>query len=253
MMSSSLSAPASSHQAIPIVSSRGGSDFELQRLFASKLQALMLPIQLSLTMVRNRTTVLSVRREHDIYYVRMNPVFLGADDTLLLALSRFVLRHDVHASKQIQQFFSQQAALESKEQCLTTVVQDFQPAGMVYDLGTMMDWINQRYFDNSIQASITWGPRNTLPRVRKSIRLGSYLVEDRLIRIHPALDQSFVPAYFVEWVIYHEMLHQKHHIPVINGRRQFHSKAFRLEEKLFEEYDRARLWEKHHIYRLLSY
>ena len=90
-------------------------------------------------------------------------------------------------------------------------------------------------------------------RRRNSIKMGSYSVEDRLIRIHPSLDRPFVPRLFVEWIVYHEMLHQKHDIPVVGGRRQFHTPEFLAEEATFDGFDRARHWERENLDRLLLY
>ena len=83
--------------------------------------------------------------------------------------------------------------------------------------------------------------------------MGSYSVEDRLIRIHPALDRWFVPRYFLEWIVFHEMLHQVHDIPVVGGRRQFHTPEFLAEEKQFEGYERARAWERENLDRILTF
>ena len=69
--------------------------------------------------------------------------------------------------------------------------------------------------------------------------MGSYSVEDRLIRIHRSLDRAFVPRFFVAWIVFHEMLHQVHDIRVKNGRREFHSKEFLADEAQFEHYDEA--------------
>lgn len=83
--------------------------------------------------------------------------------------------------------------------------------------------------------------------------MGSYCMEDRLIRIHPSLDRTFVPRLFVEWVVYHEMLHQKHGVPLIDGRRQFHSPEFMQEEAQYENYERASRWERENLDRILVY
>ena len=82
--------------------------------------------------------------------------------------------------------------------------------------------------------------------------MGSFAVEDRIIRIHPALDQDCVPDYFVAWIVFHEMLHGKHEVKRENGRRRFHSAAFLDEERTFPEYDRACAWEKENLDRLLA-
>jgi hypothetical protein len=128
--------------------------------------------------------------------------------------------------------------------------------GEQHDLQELYDGLNQRYFDGTIDARITWGQRaaaDAPKRRRGSMKMGSYSVEDRLIRIHPSLDRPFVPRMFVEWIVYHEMLHQKHDIPVRGGRRQFHTPEFLAEEALFAEHEAARLWERQHLDLLLYY
>ena len=81
--------------------------------------------------------------------------------------------------------------------------------------------------------------------------MGSFAVEDRIIRIHPALDQEFVPDYFVAWIVFHEMLHGKHEVRREHGRRRFHTQAFMDEERTFPDFARACAWEKQHLDRLL--
>jgi hypothetical protein len=83
--------------------------------------------------------------------------------------------------------------------------------------------------------------------------MGSYAVEDKFIRIHRALDRAFVPRFFVEWVVYHEMLHQVHTPRKVKGRRCFHPEAFLADEALFDQYDRAREWERANLERLLVF
>jgi len=130
-----------------------------------------------------------------------------------------------------------------------------QTHGLHHDLRALFDGLNSRYFRGQICAGITWGRRRAsgLPRSHRSVKMGSYAVEDRLIRIHPLLDRPFVPRYYVEWIIYHEMLHERHPIRVQAGRRCFHPPAFLAEEMLFEDFDRASRWERHNAHRLLRF
>ena len=73
------------------------------------------------------------------------------------------------------------------------------------------------YSTTAFAAAITWGARTGRPKRRNSIKMGSYSVEDRLIRIHRSLDRVFVPRFFVAWIVFHEMLHQVHDIRVKHG------------------------------------
>jgi hypothetical protein len=48
-----------------------------------------------------------------------------------------------------------------------------------------------------------------------------------------------VPEFLVEFVLYHEMLHMKHRPKLSNGRRVYHTAAFRADERRFDYYDAA--------------
>ncbi len=49
-----------------------------------------------------------------------------------------------------------------------------------------------------------------------------------------------VPAYAVDFVMYHELLHKQLGVKVVNGRRYAHTPAFREAELAFKRYDDAR-------------
>ena len=77
---------------------------------------------------------------------------------------------------------------------------------------------------------LTWGRGSGRAR-RGGLTFGSYDPVLALIRIHPVLDRRDVPHYFLESVVYHEMLH--HHMggmPDKAGRTVYHSRAFREAE-----------------------
>ncbi|HEY0137776.1 MAG TPA: hypothetical protein VGB85_27010, partial [Nannocystis sp.] len=87
---------------------------------------------------------------------------------------------------------------------------------------------------------------------RESIKLGSYSVEEELIRIHPVMDAADVPHFFIAWIIYHEMLHEVHDMPIVDGRRVYHTPEFRRAEARFEHYAEAVLWERTQVHKLLD-
>jgi predicted metal-dependent hydrolase len=63
-------------------------------------------------------------------------------------------------------------------------------------------------------------------------------VHDTII-INKTLDVHNIPEWFVEYVLYHEMLHIKHPARLVKGRRVYHTNAFRLEEQRFPSYQEA--------------
>ena len=81
---------------------------------------------------------------------------------------------------------------------------------------------------------------------------GTIQEEDRLIRIHPRLDAAFVPLWFLEYVVYHEMLHSVVPDEICpGGRRKVHTEEFYRREKAFVHYRRARRWEDENLARFL--
>ena len=81
--------------------------------------------------------------------------------------------------------------------------------------------------------------------------MGSFAVEDRIIRIHPALDQDCVPDYFVAWIVFHEMLHGKHEVQARERPPPLPQRGVPRRGAQFPEYERACAWEKQNLDRLL--
>jgi hypothetical protein len=109
--------------------------------------------------------------------------------------------------------------------------------GKVYDLDRMFTKLNRDYFDGQIpKPTLTWSQRRT-----KSI-LGHHDRVYESITISKTLDSVDVPEWFVEYVLYHEMLHIKHPARLIKGRRYYHTSAFRLDERRFPHYEQAQKW-----------
>jgi hypothetical protein len=210
---------------------------------------------LSVTLTDNRHTMISVRRDHSRgprYRVRLHHMFADADPIVTRALARYIGQNDPTASRVLG------AYIDSHQNRVRPLGRPRGPVsietrGRHFDLQDMFDDLNARYFGGAIDARITWGQRCGKPRRRNSIKMGSYSVEERLIRVHRSLDRGFVPGYFVEWIVYHEMLHQVHQATLVNGRRQFHTPAFLSDEARFEHYERARAWERAHLDEILTY
>lgn len=124
--------------------------------------------------------------------------------------------------------------------------------GRFFDLQYIFKRLNRRYFHNALRGyTITWGRRRK-QRPKEYFIFGSIQEETRVIRIHPLLDQAFVPVWFLEYVVYHEMLHSV--VPDQfdpKGRRLIHHGAFNRREQLFPHYRRAKRWEEQNLDRFL--
>lgn len=112
--------------------------------------------------------------------------------------------------------------------------------GRTYDLEKLFTRVNRQYFDGELsKPQLSWSQRRTR-RI-----LGHMDAAYDTIVISRTLDSADVPQWFVEYILYHEMLHMKHPARIVNGRRLYHTKAFRLEEQRHPYYDDAQEWLDH--------
>ncbi len=219
-----------------------------------------------LSITDNRHSIISHSMRHGVLHARIHHMFLDAPIRVAVALVRYVTRGDRLASIIVGNYIEANGARLARRRARAIPLF---AKGNYHDLLAIFNELNARYFDGGCHALVTWGPKQ--PRrtdaPRKSIKLGSYSNLERLIRIHPTLDRSWVPRYFVAYVVYHEMLH--HMIPAARGtvlkqaslasasakgvtaRRVLHPPEFLERERLFRTYSRAIEWEQRYICRIL--
>ena len=129
---------------------------------------------------------------------------------------------------------------------------NLQHEGTYFDLRANFDRLNERYFGGKLRGyRVVWG-RKRKRRPKEYFIFGTIQEEDRVIRINPLLDQAFVPAWFLRYILYHEMLHAVvPDEPGANGRRCVHTEEFYERERKFPRYRRARKWEEENLARFL--
>lgn len=201
-------------------------------------------------LTNNGHTMLSVKRSQDTWTLRIHHMFASAPPVVVRAIARYCEHHCPESARILRAFVDAQEHLIAPSRGRRDVPLDTE--GRHHDLREIFDALNARYFAGQIRARITWGPRAKRRRGRESIKLGSYTIEDELIRIHPVLDAADVPSYFVAYIVYHEMLHEIHEMPIVDGRRVYHTDAFRRDEARFEAYAEALEWERLHVHELLD-
>jgi hypothetical protein len=114
--------------------------------------------------------------------------------------------------------------------------------GRYYDLEEMFARLNEKYFEGGLAKPVlTWSQKRTY-----SI-LGHHDPTHETVVISKSLDKSDVPPFVVEYILYHELLHIKHPIQMINGRQRKHSRAFKDDEKKFAHYTQAERWLKYYL------
>ena len=111
--------------------------------------------------------------------------------------------------------------------------------GHTYDLEAIFDELNARFFHGLLaRPQMTWSSEHARNR------LGHYDPAHNAIVVSRVFDQTRVPRYVVEYIVYHEMLHLKHPVKLRGSRRCVHSAEFQSEEKHFERFEDAKAFLK---------
>jgi len=207
------------------------------RILSEELSA---PVDIELTL--NRSLVLSSRKRHGTFQVRMHQAFLHADHRIIKAVADLIKKGSKPARIMINEYLkthSRQIQPKRKTRALILNAQ-----GKTYDLMKIMREIKTKYGIAKRGVKITWSNAR-LHKRQQSIRLGSYNHDEKLIRVHPSLDNPSVPKYFVEYIVYHELLHALVPPQDRPGRRNFHPREYHHLEKQFEHFKEARKYEKY--------
>ncbi|HLT29305.1 MAG TPA: hypothetical protein VK013_04645 [Myxococcaceae bacterium] len=221
----------------------------LERRLSARLRA-----RVRISIHDNTHTMVTFQRGHQGWDLRLHHMFLAASEEVLGALAAFVRTGDPVSSALLDRFIERNRIYirrQSAKQIQRRL--KLNPRGRFHDLEAILRHLNRRYFPGrEIEVAITFGPAPRVTRPRKSIKLGSYSAGSRIIRIHPALDQRQVPRYFVEWIVFHEMLHHVYRVRRgADGRRIIHPPEFLEHERRFHAFERAQAWEREHLDLLL--
>ncbi len=208
--------------------------------------------RISLTVTDNRYSIVYVSPGPvGLVKVRVHHMFLDAPPTVTRALAQFIKRPTPACHKELNAFIRENHyRIGGRPRRKVSI--NLSHRGFQFDLKQIYERINRRYFDGRLRAAITWGKSNESRR-RYSIDFGSCDLARRIIRVNPALDRRFVPRFFVEYVVYHEMLHAAIGFrESANGRGSLHSPRFRKEERQFHLYRDALRWESANLWRFLG-
>jgi hypothetical protein len=204
--------------------------------------------EVRLTLTENRSVLLSFRRRGTQVLLRLHRMFLHAPPAVVRAVARGLRRSSRRADGEVRRFMNANLHRVRKPQrALPPLV----TRGRVHDLGAVFQRLNERFFAGLLEVPITWGRGGGRAR-RSGLTFGSYDPVLGLVRIHPVLDRREVPLYFLESVVYHEMLHhQLGGVPDAMGRTVYHTRAFREAEARYPWHRHALAWEKENLPGLL--
>ena len=192
-----------------------------------------------LVITDNSTSMLSVKVRGGAVSLRLHNIFLSADMNVLTEIADFI-KNSRLKTPLINDFIKRNHH-RLKERPERKV--KLRTEGSCFNLLEIFGLINKEYFGERVSASITWGAKG--PRRAAARRtLGSYSSHNNMIRINPILDNKRVPRYFLDFIVYHEMLHADIGIETVGKRRSIHPKEFKRREREFKHYERALAWEK---------
>ena len=213
--------------------------------------ASLLDERVELTLTDNTSTMVSFRRTRGLVAFRVHHMFSQAPAPVVRALADYAAGARSGGAGRLIDAFVRSNEERVRQTRTERQVQSLDPLGRTYDLQAIFDGLNRTHFAGTVAAAIGWG-REAPRRRRRSIKMGTYFHDTRVIRIHPALDRPEVPEFFVRFIVFHEMLH--HVIPpvTVGDRRVSHTPEFRRRERDYPDFERALAWERKHLALLLG-
>lgn len=200
-------------------------------------------LRIAVTVTENTSTMLTMKRDRreGRMNLRIHRMFLAADTQVIDALAEWLARPKAPKAGQVIDGFIKNNRHRIRRRPAPRAAGRTQ--GACFDLQRLYDEVNAEHFANRVDAGIAWGRMPGRGQCRRSIRFGSYTQEDNLVRIHPLLDQAFVPEAVVRYIVFHEMLHADIGIRIApSGRRLVHPPAFQRREKEYPGYAAACAW-----------
>lgn len=184
----------------------------------------------------------TIRLRGDTAYVRLSDVLRQApipviESTAALLLGRLYRRRPPADMLDVYRQFAHANSTRQQIMLLRRTRArrlDLHPSGAHHNLHEMYLQLNERYFERALPyPRLGWSKRSW------RAQLGCFDPALNQIVINRVLDRKDVPDYVVAYVLYHEMLHQKHPVKFARCRRESHSTEFRSEERQFADYARA--------------
>ncbi len=223
---------------------RRDQDEGLQEQFSRQLSS-SLGLPLHLVCTENQHRMLSWRREAGHLYVRMHHRFLHAPALVVKAIADLI--HGKSTGRQVVSDYIRTRIRDGEPRPARRRALVLRPVGVEHDLREVHRTINARFFSGVSTARVTWGSRRVKPTARH-LQFGNYNLVANVITINQRLNARHIPLYVIEFVMYHEILHEL--LGVRDGgagrRRQVHPREFRRRERMFPQYHAAKAFWKEH-------
>ena len=209
---------------------------------------------LEILFTRNSSTLVSLSQRKGHGTLRLHVLFSSAPAGVLEDVIRFCFTCKDQAQSKILRSRILDYVGENRNQAIATVTRPvcYAPEGSIYDLEEILWHVIREYVPERrlkrTRPSIGWSKRATTELMGKWIETPRE--EANIIVINRLLDDERVPSYYIEYIVYHELLHDLFSISRSHGRWVKHSPEFQTREKTYPLYARAREWETRKLHSL---
>lgn len=165
----------------------------------------------------------------------LNEAFIGAPPIVIKNLIYLCMeKREQKKLDEIHQYSRQPAFMRQYETLYSHQKRIKAPEGSSINLLEVFKRVNKEYFEDTlIQPRLGWSSRKSLKT------FGRYQTDTDTLVISNSLDSSQIPAYVIDFVMYHELLHKQLGAVRQNGRMRAHTSKFRAAEKQFQFYQEA--------------
>lgn len=193
--------------------------------------------RLQIKINRNRVQLLRRTQKRGYLFVSIHKGFMDAPQEVMHALIAWIEDRETASSRRILSEYMNSIEVDPPK------AKPIISQGLYHNLQAIFDRLNAKYFHNVLSLTITW---YTAPNKGKQGTYGQYDPHLRSVKINRWLDSPTFPEFFIEFVVYHEMLHAV--VPPEldgGGRLIMHTPTFRRREREYEHYEKAIHWEEH--------
>jgi len=196
-------------------------------------------LKVSIKVKDYKSTFISILKNKNELKISFHKLFLNGDENIEKDLFSYCLFQDKKSLNSLKIFADKN--FQKEEKILDENKINFE--GDFYNLKQILENLNNVYFQNKLNLKITYFQKPKYKKFRH-ITFGQYDKKFKLIRINKLLDSDKIPFYFINFVVYHEMLHDIHPVYLDNNRRVVHSKEFKISEKKFPYFNEVIEFEK---------
>ncbi|MCC8179538.1 MAG: hypothetical protein LIP23_01295 [Planctomycetes bacterium] len=200
-----------------------------------------------LVLTDNRSSMVSSRSRGGLLEVRLQRMFLYASEQVLDEVVGVVTsgRRGSTSRAALRSFIDNRVSeLRTAAPAAKRTVSPDRLRSSYHPITEYAQYLNETYLGNRSTAEVVWGRRNSV-RSSRSIRFAAYDPVRNRITMNRKMDRPDIPRYFIEFVLFHEMLHEVLGIGERpDGRRDIHGSLFQLMESTFPDAQRAREFEQ---------